>query len=470
MPFDRRSPRYLAAGVEAIAVHVLAPSSVPRFLDGPADAAMWVAELAALHVADLGVRLEVRVGEPVGTLLQVAETEDVDVVALGWRQDLSPERSRVVRGILAQSTRPVALGPVPARDLMGARADTGPVADAEARARAVAALMETTFLMERALADSRRTGAYRRAQGIVAAMSIEEFGRRLRAGSFTEIPGIGPSTNDVIVVAAGGGVPERLAEARALPRPDADDGWALVEALRGDLHAHSEWSDGATPIEDMAETARALGHEYLALTDHSPRLTVANGLSRERLERQLEVVAALNERWDCASLRLLTGIEVDILDDGALDQDEDLLARLDVVVASVHSKLRMPAREMTPRMVAAVENPVVTVLGHCTGRMTMGRADRHRIRPPSEFDAEAVFTACQQAGVAVEINCRPERRDPPSTLLTLAVELGCSFSIDTDAHAPGQLAWLPYGAARAAACGVTADRVINTRTATDLVG
>lgn len=340
--------------------------------------------------------------------------------------------------------------------------------DAAARGRAIAALMETAFLMERALADGRRTGAYRRAQGVIAELSAEEFGRRLRDNTFTELAGIGPSTNDVVRVAAVGGVPERLAEARALAAPEADGGWELVAALRGDLHAHSDWSDGGSPILDMAETARALGHEYLALTDHSPRLTVANGLSRERLERQLEVVAELNERWD--DFVLLTGIEVDILDDGALDQDDDLLAQLDIVVASVHSKLRMPGREMTPRMVAAVSNPVVTVLGHCTGRMTMGRPPRRRERPQSEFDAETVFTACREAGTAVEINCRPERRDPPRDLLRLAVELGCAFSIDTDAHAPGQLAWQPYGAGRAAPCGVTPEMVINTRPVGELLG
>ena len=151
--------------------------------------------------------------------------------------------------------------------------------DAAARGRAISALMETAFLMERALADPRRTGAYRRAQTVIAELSTEEFGRRLRDNTFTELPGIGSSTNDVVRVAAGGGVPERLAEARALAAPDTDDGWELVAELRGDLHAHSDWSDGGSPIPDMAETARALGHEYLALTDHSPRLTVANGLT-----------------------------------------------------------------------------------------------------------------------------------------------------------------------------------------------
>ncbi len=202
--------------------------------------------------------------------------------------------------------------------------------------------------------------------------------------------------------------------------------------------------------------ARDLGHDYLALTDHSPRLTVAHGLDRDRLLAELDVVAEVNEQL--APFRLLTGIEVDILEDGALDQDDDLLARLDVVVASVHSKLRMDAREMTARMVRAVENPHTDILGHCTGRMITGRG-----RPPSSFDAEVVFAACAASGTAVEINSRPERRDPPRPLLDAALDAGCVFSIDTDAHAPGQLEWLRNGCEQAAEAGIPVTSVVNTR-------
>ena len=235
-------------------------------------------------------------------------------------------------------------------------------------------------------------------------------------------------------------------------------------ALRGDCHTHSDWSDGGSPPREMAEAARALGHEWIALTDHSPRLTVANGLSAERLEAQLELVAALNE--ELAPFRILTGIEVDILEDGSLDQRDDLLARLDVVVASVHSQLRMPAGPMTARMVAAVRNPHTDVLGHCTGRMLGGRARR----PESAFDPAAVFGACREHGVAVEINCRPERMDPPDRLLQLAAETGCLFAIDTDAHAPGQLDWLGHGTARAEKADLGPDRVINARGADQVTG
>src|SRR5262249_50240162 len=146
---------------------------------------------------------------------------------------------------------------------------------------------------------------------------------------------------------------------------------AMRDALRGDCHTHSTWSDGGSPPAEMAEAARGMGHEWMALTDHSPRLTVANGLSVARLQEQLEVIGQLNAEF--APFRILTGIEVDILEDGTLDQREDMLADLDVVVASVHSKLRMPAREMTQRMITAVSHPHVDVLGHCTGRMIVGR-------------------------------------------------------------------------------------------------
>jgi putative hydrolase len=233
-------------------------------------------------------------------------------------------------------------------------------------------------------------------------------------------------------------------------------------ALRGDLHVHSDWSDGGSPIEEMALAARDIGHEYMALTDHSPRLTVARGLSPQRLREQLRIVADLNERL--APFRILTGIEVDILEDGGLDQEPELLEQLDVVVASVHSKLRAPCEDMTRRMVTAIANPHMDVLGHCTGRIVVGRG-----RPESDFDHEIVFEACRQFGVAVEINSRPERLDPPRRLLSLAVEMGCEFSIDTDAHAPGQLDWQLYGCERAEECQVPPERVINTKRLDDLL-
>ena len=341
----------------------------------------------------------------------------------------------------------------------------------DAARRAVDALHRIGYLLERTHEPTYRVKAFRRAADVVAGLSSGELDRRLADKTLRELSGIGEVTATVIAEAAVGDVPDYLKDLEAKAAPLVDSGGELRAKLRGDLHTHSDWSDGGSPIETMALAARDLGHEYVALTDHSPRLTVANGLSPERLRKQLQIVADLNDRFaaEAASggtqpFRILTGIEVDILDDGALDQDPELLAQLDVVVASVHSKLRMPADDMTKRMVTAIANPHMDVLGHCTGRLVVGRG-----RPESQFDAEIVFEACRQFGVAVEINSRPERLDPPKRLLSLALETGCQFSIDTDAHAPGQLEWQVYGCARAEECGVPAERIINTKSADDLV-
>ena len=158
-------------------------------------------------------------------------------------------------------------------------------------------------------------------------------------------------------------------------------------------------------------------------------------------------------------MRVLAGIEVDILENGELDQEPELLDRLDIVVASVHSKLRADSLSMTRRMLAGIRDPHTNVLGHCTGRLVSGTRG---VRPPSDFDAPRVFAACAENNVAVEINCRPERKDPPDDLIRLALDAGCLFSIDTDSHAPGHLDFLSYGAERATANGVPADRVITT--------
>jgi putative hydrolase len=214
----------------------------------------------------------------------------------------------------------------------------------------------------------------------------------------------------------------------------------------------------------MAATAMAIGHDYIVQTDHSARLTIAHGLNEERLSDQLDQIAEVNAAIADAGhdFRILCGMEVDILEDGALDLADEMLERLDVVVGSVHSKLRMEKQQMTERMVLAAASPHVDILGHCTGRM-IGK------RPPSTFDADYVFAACAQFNTAVEINCRPERLDPPRELLRQAIDHGCWFSIDSDAHATGQLEWQAHGCDRAAECDVPIDRIINTLSADDLV-
>jgi putative hydrolase len=324
----------------------------------------------------------------------------------------------------------------------------------------VAALRRIAFLLERGREDTYKVKAFRTAAATILPLPAEEVAERAASGTLTELAGVGASSAAVIEQACHGVRPERLARAeREHGGRLASGGEELRTRLRGDLHSHSDWSDGGSPIEEMAFTAVELGHEYLVLTDHSPRLTIARGLSAERLTRQLEVVDAVNGHLAGTGFSLLKGIEVDILDDGALDQTDELLARLDLRVASVHSKLKMEPAAMTRRMTAAVANARTNVLGHCTGRLVTGNRG---VRPGSRFDARAVFEACAEHDVAVEINSRPERRDPPTALLEQARDIGCLFSIDSDAHAPGQLDFQIYGCERAEQAGIDAERIVNT--------
>jgi len=293
----------------------------------------------------------------------------------------------------------------------------------------VAALERIAFLLEESRAPTYRVRAFRGALAAVQQLDPAELRARAETGRLRELKGVGETTERVISEALAGGTPAYLdrleSDAIEATAPRTGPGAAIRALLKGDCHTHSDWSDGGSPIVDMARTARDLGHEYLVLTDHSPRLTVASGLSRERLLQQLDVVAELNEELD--PFRILTGIEVDINEDGTLDQDAD-------------------------------------ILGHCTGRLLAGRG-----RPESIFDAELVFAACAKFDTAVEINCRPERLDPPKRLLRIAVESGCRVSIDTDAHAPGQLNWQRYGCARAEECEVPASSIVNSWGADDLL-
>ncbi|MBO0714340.1 MAG: PHP domain-containing protein [Acidimicrobiales bacterium] len=328
----------------------------------------------------------------------------------------------------------------------------------------VLALRRIAYLLERGGAETYKVRAFRRAAAAVGELDHQTLVELARAGRLQSLDGVGATTARTIDEALAGKTPGYLT--RLEDEGPGELGGAagqLRSQLRGDCHSHSDWSDGGSPIEEMAVAAMELGHEYLALTDHSPRLTVAHGLNADRLRQQLKVVEELNQRY--APFRILTGIEVDILEDGALDQEDDLLARLDVVVASVHSKFKMDSPSMTRRMIRAIESPHSDILGHCTGRILAGRG-----RPPSTFDATAVFAACERTGTAVEVNSRPERQDPPDDLLAVARDAGCLFSIDTDAHAPGQLEWLARGCRKAADADLQTDRVVNTWPLEDLIG
>ncbi|WP_026552663.1 PHP domain-containing protein [Arthrobacter sp. H20] len=323
---------------------------------------------------------------------------------------------------------------------------------------AVDALNEIAFWLERKRAPTFKIKAFRNAAEVLGELTADELVARTRDGQLKRMKGIGARSLEVVSQAINGEIPDYLVELREQSAATlVEGGHSLRSSLRGDLHSHSNWSDGGSPIHLLVEAAQALGHDYLALTDHSPHLTIANGLNAHRLTEQLEVVEQIND--GATGFRLLTGIEVDILEDGTLDQTSELLGRLDVVVASVHSKLRADRSTMTRRMLGGIRHPQTNVLGHCTGRLVEGSRGT---RPPSEFDAVKVFAACAENNVAVEINSRPERQDPPGNLIRMALDAGCLFSIDSDAHAPGQLDFLQYGAERAAANGVPAERIITT--------
>jgi len=324
------------------------------------------------------------------------------------------------------------------------------------------ALDRAIYFLDRELAPSTKIRAFQRAKEVVAQTAPEELQTRARSGTLTELDGIGKSTGSVISEAMDDIENGYLADLGIRSQVPLGVGGELREAIRGDCHMHSNWSDGGAPLETMALTAKALGHDYVVATDHSARLTVAHGLSEERLVQQLDEVAALNTALE--PFRVLSGMEVDIFEDGSLDLADEMLSRLDVVVASVHSKLKMSAPDMTRRLVAAVANPHVDILGHMTNRKVSGTG-----RPPSEFDAEIVFAACSKFDTAVEINCRPERQDPPEELLELAIEWDCYLAINTDAHAPGQLEWQTFGCDKAVRCGADPAKIVNTWTADELI-
>ncbi|MGH7765641.1 MAG: PHP domain-containing protein [Candidatus Dormibacteraceae bacterium] len=244
---------------------------------------------------------------------------------------------------------------------------------------------------------------------------------------------------------------ERLRD--EMKQPTLDDESVLdLAQYQGDVHSHSEWSDGKATMLEMAKAAEAMGYRYLGVTDHSPRITVVHGLDAERLLAQSSQMAEVQRQ--VPGLTLLQGIEVDILEDGALDLPDAVLDILDVVIASPHVKLRQDPAAMTERMLRAVSHPHVDVIGHPTGR-------RPGSREGATYDFEAVFKAAARYGVALEIDCDPARMDLSPEMARLALDCGCNFTLDADAHSPAEFAYVPMGMWMARRAGIPRERILN---------
>jgi DNA polymerase (family 10) len=228
-----------------------------------------------------------------------------------------------------------------------------------------------------------------------------------------------------------------------------------IDAIRGDLHSHTVASDGRATITEMAEAARDRGYEYFAVTDHSATHGFGNHVTPDELKRQIERVAEVNERIE--GITVLAGTETNVLPDGSVDYDDELLAQLDWVVASVHTSFNMREENMTKRVVTALEHPLIDVLGHPTGRL-IGR------REPYALDVGAVIEAAVRTGTFLEINANPNRRDLNETYAREAARAGAKLVIDSDAHGPETLANMRYGVATARRAWLTKDHVANTRT------
>ena len=321
---------------------------------------------------------------------------------------------------------------------------------------AAATLAEIAYLL-RHKGDSHRARAFSRVATSVLRDRPDIDALRAR-GQLESIDGVGATIARILAELVDTGTSTYLDKLREeLKLPSLSDMQfelsPLVEmGYRGDLHAHTDWSDGHASITQMAQAAKARGYQYLAITDHSPRITVVNGLGPERLAAQRRMIDAANQEVE--GITILQGIEVDILEDGTLDLPDDTLAALDVVIASPHMKLRMERAAMTERMLLAVRHPHVDIVGHPTGRRPGSRAG-------AEYDFEAVFREAASRGVVMEMDCDPARMDLSPELAALAASCGCRLSLDSDAHAPDQLLYVDLGIWMARRAGVETDRIIN---------
>jgi putative hydrolase len=314
-------------------------------------------------------------------------------------------------------------------------------------------LSEIGYLLRQEPEERFRAKAFSAAAWSLA-IQRPDLTRLHTANELTSLEGVGPGIAKVLAELMETGHSRYLDRLREqMKQPARGDESVLDFALyQGDVHSHSNWSDGKATMLEMARGAEAIGYRYLGVTDHSPRIKVVNGLDASRLLAQSQEMAEVQAQ--VPGVVLLQGIEVDILEDGALDLPDMVLALLDVVIASPHVKLRQEPAAMTERMLRAVSHPHVDVIGHPTGR-------RPGSREGASYDFEAVFKEAARHHVALEIDCDPARMDLSPEMARLALELGCNFSLDADAHAPAEFAYVPMGMWMARRAGIPQDRILN---------
>ncbi len=321
-------------------------------------------------------------------------------------------------------------------------------------------LSEIGYLLRQDAEERFRAKAFAAASWSIA-ISKPDLDALHRTNQLTSIEGVGEGIAKVLAGLVETGASSYLDRLRTeMGQPARDDESDLdLSRYQGDVHSHTNWSDGKATMLQMAQGAQALGYRYLGVTDHSPRIKVVHGLDAERLLAQSREMAEVQAQVE--DVTLLQGIEVDILEDGALDLPDAVLELLDVVIASPHVKLRQEAAAMTERMLRAVSNPHVDVVGHPTGR-------RPGAREGASYDFEAVFKEAARHNVALEIDCDPARMDLSPEMARLALECGCNFTLDADAHMPAELAYVPMAAWMARRAGIPQDRILNWRTLEDL--
>jgi putative hydrolase len=317
---------------------------------------------------------------------------------------------------------------------------------------AAQALSEIGYLLRQDPKEVFRAKAFSMAAWSLA-LQRPELDSLHRTNNLTSIEGVGAGIARVLTELVETGQSRYLARLREqMKQPQLDNESALdLSAYRGDIHSHTDWSDARATMLEMAEAAQALGYEYLGITDHSPRITVVHGLDAQRLLAQSQQMAEVQKNVE---VKLLQGIEVDILEDGALDLPDSVLEILDIVIASPHVKLRQEPAAMTERMLRAAAHPHVDVIGHPTGR-------RPGSREGATYDFEAVFKEAAKHKIALEIDCDPARMDLSPEMARLARDCGCLFSIDSDAHAPAEFAYVPMAMWMARRAGITQDRILN---------